>query len=221
MRAAAFILSILFLLPGSLSAQGMMRMYRMMYSVSGSFSSGQNDTDIKGVGAPSGTEFDYETVRIATRNGYFVSRNVVLGLELSWDQTRGESRPKPNPRNERYKQYERSLFVGPLLRWYQPLSVRWFAYPEVSLGYRHYLGESEASSSTVTTLPVTTTARGFGINAGAGLGYFLSRNVVLDASLRYSYGWLSGSYQTSGQPDLDVDMKGSEIGILFGLQLLM
>ena len=53
MRAAAFILSILFLLPGSLSAQGMMRMYRMMYSVSGSFSSGQNDTDIKGVGAPS------------------------------------------------------------------------------------------------------------------------------------------------------------------------
>ncbi|MBE0644065.1 MAG: outer membrane beta-barrel protein [Bacteroidetes bacterium] len=221
MKAVIFLASAIVLLSGSLSAQGMLRMYRMMYSVGGSFSSGQNDLDIKGTTGSTGSELDHETVRLSTRNGYFISRNVVFGFEFTWDQTRGESRPKPNPTNARYKNYDRNLFVGPLLRWYLPLSMRWFTYPEISVGYRHYLGESEASSSTVSTLPVTISARGFGANAGLGLGYFISRNVVLDASLRYSYNWHTGSYEIPGQPDLDVDFHGSEIGILLGLELLM
>lgn len=204
-----------------LSAQGMMRMYRTMYSISGSYSSGNTTTDIKGPAGTIGSELSHEAVRLATRNGYFISRNLALGFEFNWEQGRSDSRPDPNPTSYRFKQFDRHLFVGPLLRYYQPLSVRWFTFPELSVGYRHYMGEMEENSSMLSTLPATTYARGVGINAGAGIGYYLSRNIVLDATLRYSYNWLSGSYQIPGQQDLDINMQGGEIGILFGLQLLM
>ncbi len=221
MKTVIFLSLSLLCLPAALGAQSMMRMYRMMYSISGSYTSGSNGTDIKFGTGTSGADMDYETVRIASRNGYFVSRNVLLGLELSWDQTRGENNPQPNPSNYRFKQFERQLFIGPLFRWYQPMSVRWFVYPEIAAGYRHYLGETEESGSMITTLPETTTARGVGVNAGLGIGYFVSRNVVLDATVRYSHHWLNGSYEIPGQPDIDAEITGGEIGILFGLQLLM
>jgi opacity protein-like surface antigen len=221
MKTVIFLAFSLLCLPAALGAQSMMRMYRMMYSISGSYASGSSGTDIKFEDGTSGTDIDHETVRIASRNGYFVSRNVAMGLELSWEQTRGESNPTPNTANYRFEQFERHLFIGPLFRWYLPMTVRWFLYPEIAAGYRHYLGESEVSSSSITPLPVTTTARGVGVNAGLGVGYFLSRNVALDVTARYSHHWLSGSYERPGQPDIDAEITGGEIGILFGLQLLM
>ncbi len=220
MRTAFILALTLFIFPAMLSAQGMMRMYRSMYSVSGSYSSGNSATNIRSVGSID-AEQSHEFVRLSTRNGYFISRNVALGFEFFWDQGKTETRPDPNPTSYRYKQFDRDLFIGPLLRVYQPLSVRWFTYPELSVGYRHYLGEMEENSSLLNTLPTTIAARGIGINAGAGIGYYISRNIVLDATLRYSYNWLRGSYQIPGQQDLNVDMQGGEIGILFGLQLLM
>lgn len=221
MRTVFFLAISFIILPSVLTGQSMMRMYRTMYSISGSYSSGHTNTDIKAPNGTIGADMDHETIRLSTRNGYFVARNVAVGFELNWDQQRNETTPQPNPTNYRVKQFDRNFFVGPLLRWCQPVSVRWFMYPEVSLGYRHYLGESEESGLALSTMPVTTSARGLGINVGAGIGYFLSRNIVLDATLRYSYNWLTGRYEVPGQPDIDAEIQGGEIGILFGLQLMM
>jgi hypothetical protein len=220
MRIPVILVVILLFVPAAMQGQSLMRLYRMMYSVSGSYSSGQTDTDLKYTAGPAGSEYDHETIMLSTRNGYFVSRSVVLGFEFDWQQGKGEVRPRPNPTNARYRQFDRDFFFGPLFRWYQPMSVRWFVYPEVSVGYHHYLGEFEESSSSLTTLQTTTYARGVGINAGAGLGYFLSRNLVLDATIRYSHRWLGGGYQVPGQPDVDVEISGGEIGLLLGLQFI-
>ena len=212
---------VLLLLPVVSSGQGMMRLYRVMYSVSGSYSSGRTDTDLKFPVATAGSEFSHETVQIATRNGAFVSRNLLLGVEFDWRSSWGESKPAPNPSNQRIRQFDRELFLGPLVRWYQPMSVRWFVYPELAVGYQHALGEYEETSSTTSTLPATTSVRGVGLSAGAGLGYFLTRNIVLDATVRYSHRWLQGSYYVAGQPDVDAEITGGSINLIVGLQLLL
>jgi opacity protein-like surface antigen len=220
MRSLVFVVTTLLLLPAAMHGQSLMRMYRMVYSIGGSYSSGTTNTDLKLPSGTVGSDYEHETVQLATRNGYFVSRNFVLGMEFNWQQGRGETRPNPNPGSNRAIQFDRELFVGPLFRWYQPMTVRWFIYPEVSLGYQHFLGEYEESSSTNITLPATTTARGFGLNAGVGLGYFLSRNVVLDATVRYSRRWLTGEFQVPGQADFDVEISGGAVELLFGIQFM-
>lgn len=220
MRSLVILVTTLLMLPAAMQGQSLMRLYRMVYSIGGFYSSGSTNTDLKMPSGTVGNDFEHETVQLATRNGYFVSRNFVIGLEFNWQQARGETRPDPNPGSNRAIQFDRDLFVGPLFRWYQPLTVRWFVYPEISLGYQHYLGEFEESSSSFSTLPATTTARGFGLNAGVGIGYFLSRNVVLDGTLRYSHHWLTGDYTVPGQPDFDVDISGGAVDVLFGIQFM-
>lgn len=209
------------LLPASLSAQSLMRMYRMSYSISGMYATGGTKTDVAFTNGTTGTALDYERVRLSTRNGYFISRNVMFGAELTWNYRRDDSRPRPNANNYKYTESQRDIFVGPLIRWYQPVSMRWFVAPELSVGYRHYLGEVEESSMNFAPLQSTNSAQGFGLNGGIGVGYFLSRHLVLDVAVRYSHHWLSGSHEIPGQPDFDLDHSGGEVGMLLGFQLLM
>lgn len=219
MRTAIFLIACL-LLPAALGAQNMMRMYRMSYSVSGMYASGASTTDIAFTGGTTGTKVDNESVRLSTRNGYFISRNVVFGAEVSWQSERDESQPRPNPANYRYTEAQRDIFIGPLIRWYQPVSMRWFVAPELSVGYRHYRGTAEESGVNIDPLQRSNNAHGVGLNGGIGMGYFLSRHLVLDIAVRYSHHWLSGSHEIPGQPDFDLDRSGGEIGILLGFQLL-
>lgn len=221
MKRLVFAAVALLLFPAVSSGQGMMRLYRAMYSVSGSYSSGRTDTDLKFPAATAGTEFSYESIQLATRSGAFVTRSLLIGVEFDWYSRRGEIKPSPNPSNQRARQFDRELFLGPLLRWYQPMTVRWFVYPEVAVGYQHALGEFEESNVMSSTLPATTTASGVGVFAGAGLGYFLTRNLVLDATLRYSHRWLEGSHEVAGQPDIDAEISGGDVSVLVGFQLLM
>ncbi len=221
MRLAACLAVLLLTLPALSQAQGTMRFYRMAYSIGGFYSNGGHSTDIAFPAGGSGSDVETETIRLATRNGYFVTRNFLLGVELNWEQGSSESRPDPNPNGERVESYARRMFIGPLLRWYQMMTPRWFLAPEISFGYSHYLGESEAYSLMTTDLPVSTTARGFGVNAGAGIGYFLSRHVVFDAALRYMHAWRSGEYEVPASPDRDVDMTEHDIQLFFGFQLLI
>ena len=220
MRSLVILAAAILLLPLASPAQSLMRLYRMAYSISGSYSNGSNDTELKFATGVSKNEYRHETVRLSMRNAYFLTRNAALGLEFSWEQGRGESRPEPNPTNYREIVFDRTLYAGPLFRWYQPVTFRWFLYPEVSVGYLHYLGEYEESSAVTSTLPATTSARGVGVRAGAGIGYFLSRNVVVDLSIRYSHGWVDGHYQIPGEADQDIEISGGEIGGLFGFQFL-
>ncbi len=221
MRTAACLALLLFAFPALSQSQGMMRFYRMAYGISGYYSNGSTSTTIAFPAAVSGTDMDHEVIRLATRNGYFVTRNFMIGVEFNWEQGSGELRPDPNPDGYRMESYERRLFLGPIFRYYQSMTHRWFLYPEVSFGYSHYLAESEESSLTITTLPSTITGRGFAVHAGAGVGYFLTRHVIFDVSLRYMRAWRDGEYEVPASPDRDIDMDEYDIQLLFGFQLLI
>lgn len=221
MRLAAFLAVLLLTLPALTQAQGMMRFYRMAYSISGYYSTGGHSTDIDFPAGTSGSDMDRERIRLATRNGFFVSRNFLLGVEFNWDHASGDLQPDPNPDGARLETYERRIFIGPLLRWYQPMTPRWFIAPEFSIGYTHFLEERENYSLNMTNLPETTSSRGFGLNAGAGIGYFLTRHLVFDAALRYTHAWRSGTYEVPASPDRDVEMTEHDIQLFFGFQLLI
>jgi hypothetical protein len=221
MRTAAFLILLLVAVPALTQAQGLMRFYRMAYGISGFYSNGSSTLDIGFPAGTTGSEVNQESIRLSTRLGHFFSRNFVMGIEFNWEQGSSEVLPDPNPIGYRLETYDRRLFLGPLFRWYQPMTHRWFLYPEVSVGYSHYLGETQENSLTANVLPSTTTARGIAVNAGAGVGYFLTRNVVFDASLRYMRAWRTGEYEVPGQPDVDVDITEYDIQLYFGLQLLI
>jgi len=222
MRILASFLLLFCFLTTTASAQGMMRFYRTAYGVSTWYSNGSADLDISqsGVSAPL-TDIERESVHIATRNGYFVTRNLLLGIEFSWMQSSSTGRPDPNPTGFRSELFERRLFIGPLLRWYQPMNVRLFVYPELSVGYSHYLHEKEETDIVNITLPASISARGVAVHAGAGMGYFLTRHVIFDATLRFMHAWRDGDYEVPGLQDRDVDMTEYDIQLLLGFQLLL
>ena len=223
MRALAILALVFVCFTTAAQAQSLMRYYRMAYGLSGSWSTGSAQTDItqtSGTGT-FGTDVDRETFRVSTRNGHFFTRNLLIGLDVTWEQTSTEARPTPNPAGARTEMFERRLFIGPLIRWYQPMNVRWFLYPELSFGYSHYGNEVEESDASSAALPVSINARGFGVHAGAGVGYFLTRHVVFDASVRYMHAWRDGTYEIPGFPDRTVDMREYDVQFLVGFQLLI
>jgi opacity protein-like surface antigen len=220
MRTVA-ILALFIFLPTIAMSQGLMRFYRMTYGISGFYQTGSSNTDIDFTTGTAGTEVKRDVVRIASRNGFFLSRNFVMGVEFNWEQTTGDSRPVPNLIGYRSESFERRLFLGPLIRLYQPMSMRWFLYPEISFGYSQYLSETEESSIEVNNLPQTVTARGFAFHAGAGFGYLLTRNIVFDISARYMRAWRFGEYDVPGSLDVNVNMKEYDVQLLVGFQLHM
>lgn len=220
MRTAVFF-ALLFFLPVITSSQGFMRFYRMTYGISGLYLSGSTDTDIDFSNGSDGMITDREVFRLATRSGFFVHRQFVIGAELGWEQVLSESSPDPNPGGNTVEGFERRVFIGPLFRWYQPVTMRWFLYPELSLGYSHLVSETEQSGIQMRNIQQTVTARGFALNAGAGFGYLVSRNLVFDISARYMRAWRDGEYEVPGSPDVDVDMTEWDLQLLVGLQLLM
>lgn len=222
MRIFASLLLLFVCLTSFASAQGMMRFYRTSFGVSGWYSIGGSDLDISQSGSGTQlTDIDRETLHISSRNGFFFTRNLLLGAELTWSQRISTGRPEPNPTGFRSEVFERRLFIGPLLRWYQPMNVRWFVYPELSVGYSHYLHEQEETDIINFNLPATTSARGVAVHGGAGMGYFLTRHVVFDATLRYMHAWRDGEYEVPGMQDRDVDMTEYDIQLLLGLQILI
>ncbi len=205
-----------------LYSQSMMRMYRSVYSVAGYYGSSSSSMDIdQGSGVRMGGTTDSDVMRISTRDGYFILRHLALGGEFSWEHRSTSYQPDPNPINFRSRQYARRLFAGPWLRWYVPASMRWYTALELSFGYVHEAGETEESTAAYVLPRTTTSANGFGVNAGLGMGYLVGRNVTLDLTARYGAGWLSGEYHIPGNPDLSLDMDFGEISFLLGIQLLM
>jgi hypothetical protein len=202
--------------------QSMMRMYRSVYSVAGFYSNGRNSVDIdQGAGIRAMGISDHEKVRLSSRNGYFLYRHLAFGGEISWEQESMHQRPDPNPLNFRAQSRDRRLFIGPWVRWYVPASVRWYTALEMSAGYVHARGEQDESTSAYILPRSSTSANGFGLNAGFSMGYFLSRGVALDATMRYSAGWLEGVHAVAGSPDRDLSMEYHEFVLLLGVQFML
>ncbi|MCZ7555105.1 MAG: hypothetical protein M5R41_01710 [Bacteroidia bacterium] len=203
--------------------QSMMRMYRYTYSIAGFFQSSHSSADMDqgSGGVRIGGETEREVLQFSTRNGFFVLRHLAIGGEFAWEHRSESYQPDPNPVNFRSRDYANRLFVGPWARWYIPASMRWYTALELSIGYVRQNEENEESTSVYVLPKTTSTGNGVGINAGLGMGYLLSRGMVLDLTARYGAGWLDGAVRVPGNPDRDLQWDYGELHFLLGLQLLI
>jgi len=196
-------------------------MYRYVYSVAGFYEYGRDATDIAQVGGASfGSSINREVLRLSTRNAYFVMRDLAFGAELGWDQAWSETTPAPNPLNSRTTALDRRIFIGPWVRWYMPVGMRWYTALEASVGYAHSAVESEQSTSVLVLPRNRISAHGIGGKAGLAFGYLLGRSIALDLTARYNIGYLEGTLTVPGMANRDVTIDTHEFSMLGGIQLL-
>jgi hypothetical protein len=220
MRGFVTACAILILAASVATAQPLFHRSRGVASVSGFFTSGTATETIGYTGGDVRAVTDQHMLLISGRGGYFVTPDIALGAEAFWRIDDEMTTPDPNPTYLRTSSEGRTLFLGPWVRWYYPLSVRWVMFPEMSLGYTYQVQDSEASSSSAAA-HVRTLTDGFGLNAGIGLGYFITRAFAVDLTLRYSGAWTSGRYEQIGQPDAPASVSSNGIQALLGFEIAM
>ena len=162
---------------------------------------------------------------ISSRNGRFVEDNAVLGFDLQWEQNSLTTTPQDKPERESYTK-QRLGFIGLWMRYYIPfIGTGWAIYPEASLGYGNYKsidsGYEPPSTSSLYIGETIADADGFVYNVGLGATMFVSNNVAFEATGRYQGGKLKGDYEFAGVTLDNLEIKLSNIDVLFGIMVYL
>lgn len=165
----------------------------------------------------------------STRNGFFVIDKLAVGLDIQHSSRFDSWEPDPNENNELNKSGEHTFFVGPLGRYYIPAASFLAIAPEVSFGYRYYIGVDKTESDAIGKMEYQTQAGGFGFNTGVVFVFQLSDFVAIDLSYRFGGGKIKGEWKDMSQPTngpagnetRDVELKFGTHDILLGIQILL
>jgi len=162
---------------------------------------------------------------ISSRNGKFVENNSVLGFDLQWEQNSLTTTPQNISGNKSYTK-ERLGFIGLWMRYYIPfIGTGWAIFPEASLGYGNFKSVEEdyppPISSMMYITETTATADGFVYNVGLGATMFVSNNIAFEATGRYQGGKLKGDYEFAGETVDNLEIKLSNIDVLFGIMIYL
>lgn len=162
---------------------------------------------------------------ISSRNGRFVQNNLAFGFDFQWEEN------NTTVTNQFLDGYEilnkdRLGFVGFWLRYYIPLiGSGWAVYPELSIGYGNYRTSEEPgftpSYSSMYFYKTSGKADGLVYNAGFGGTIFVSNNVAFEATARYQGGKLTGDYQVNDEKLENLEVKLSNIDVLFGIMVYL
>jgi opacity protein-like surface antigen len=147
-----------------------------------------------------------------TRNGYFLARHFVVGLDFQLSVTSTTTTARTGRDTIEFRNYEERLFIGPWLRYYFPISNAWALFPEFSWGFQNRYRTEEVAAGGENEDRTS----GLSFNIGFGFTYFLSRNVGFDVTGRYSRGRLRGRFT-----DLRANNDLSDIGLLIGFQVYL
>jgi outer membrane protein len=170
---------------------------------------------VTGVFAPADHNYASGSFSVRPKVGYFLAKNFAAGISLPTTLSGQTYKDAPSQAKNK-KATSRSFAVGPFARYYISLSEKAFVFGEVSYTW----------GSTRTKAPVYTFDNGVfeGENSstlkqksgqfqgGAGLAYFLSRNVGLE---------LMVSYQQTRVPSADINPSTNTKGVVcaIGLQV--
>jgi len=162
---------------------------------------------------------------ISSRNGRLVEDNAVLGFDLQWEQNSLNTTPQNKTERESYTK-KRLGFIGLWMRYYIPfIGTGWAIYPEASLGYGNYKsidsGYETPSTSSLYIGDTIADAGGFVYNVGFGATIFVSNNIAFEATGRYQGGSLKGNYEVYSESLDNLEIKLSNIDILFGIMIYM
>jgi len=154
---------------------------------------------------------------LSSRNGRFVEDNIVLGFDLQWEENNLTTTSQNNSDNETYTK-KKLGFIGLWTRYYIPfIGTGWAIYPEVSAGYGSFKSINEETSVSKNNA----SANGFVYNVGFGATMFVSNNVAFEATGRYQGGKLNGNYEFTSESYDDLEIKLSNIDVLFGIMIYL
>jgi opacity protein-like surface antigen len=150
---------------------------------------------------------------VNSRNGYFLARRFLVGLDFQLTVTSATTNARSGGQQYEISDYEERLFVGPWLRYYVPMSNAWAFFPEFSWGLQRAYRSQQAAPN----VPAEEDrSSGLSFNLGVGFTHFFTRNIAFDATGRYSRGRLRGSF---GGVRAGSDV--SDIAILIGFQVYL
>ncbi|NOX67181.1 MAG: outer membrane beta-barrel protein [Chlorobi bacterium] len=158
---------------------------------------------------------------ISSRNGRFVENNAVIGFDLQWEQKNSTITPQNNIVSSESYEKEQLGFIGLWMRYYIPfIGTGWAIYPEASAGYGNFKSVSERRVNNFTSKN-NASADGFVYNVGLGTAIFVSNNIAFEATARYQGGKLKGDYEFTGQTLDNLEIRLSNIDVLFGIMIYM
>ena len=161
---------------------------------------------------------------ISSRNGRFVEDNAVLGFDLQWEENNLTTTPQSGLGSETSNK-KRLGFIGMWVRYYIPfIGTGWAIYPEASAGYGNYKSIDNGNEPPQSSLYIEETianADGFVYNVGVGATLFVSNNIAFEAPGRYQGGKLKGNYELNNESLDNLEIKLSNIDILFGIMIYL
>ncbi len=180
------------------------------YSINASNSNYGVDSKVKGF-----------SFTISSRNGKFVEDNAVIGFDLQWEDGNLTTTPQNISGSESYTK-KRLGFVGLWMRYYIPfIGSGWAIFPEASVGYGNYKSVNEETVNNNLVTKSNALADGFVYNVGLGATIFVSNNIAFEATGRYQGGKLKGDYEFTGQTLDNLEIRLSNIDVLFGIMIYM
>jgi len=158
---------------------------------------------------------------ISSRNGRFVEDNAVIGFDLQWTDGNSTTTPQNISGSKSYTK-ERLGFIGLWMRYYIPfIGTGWAIYPEASAGYGNFKRINEETVNNNLITKNNATADGFVYNVGFGATIFVSNNIAFEATGRYQGGKLKGDYNLITETTDNLEIKLSNIDVLFGIMIYM
>jgi opacity protein-like surface antigen len=158
----------------------------------------------------------------SSRNGSLVENNGVFGFDFQWRQKDRTVTPDPNPSNISEINDESIWFLGLWARYYIPLEGEFAMFIEGSGGYASFSQKYDFATTEEPDLDNSnSSANGFAYNAGVGFSLFVSPNAAFEITGRWEGGTLSGNTEYTSGSSSDLEVKLSNIFILFGFQVYL
>lgn len=173
-----------------------------------------------------GSRVEEFSFTISSRNGKFVEDNAVIGFDFQWEENSITHTPESID-GIMDNNKKRLGFIGLWMRYYIPfIGTGWAIYPEASAGYGNYKSVNEnyppsPISSMMYITKTIATADGFVYNIGFGATMFVSNNVAFEVTGRYQGGKLKGDYEFAGETLDNLEIKLSNIDVLFGIMIYL
>jgi outer membrane autotransporter protein len=175
-------------------------------TIGGSFSLSRTKTEY-----PNNSEYTSNSFSLQPSYGYFFLDNFCVGAVLNFSNSNSTS--NPNNTSVDSKSTSRSFGLGPFVRYYIPISDKFYAFGQLS-----YVRNWDKYEDWNTNLPNNKSINKFvsyDLGLAAGISYFLNPHVALDLALGYTH-----TKDSDRDPSAE-NYKANRIGLDAGIRVFL
>jgi hypothetical protein len=159
-----------------------------------------------GYGSSGDNDYYYFSYGVSPQLMYLPADRLAIGLSLNFNHSKALKTD--------YDSKSSSFFVGPVVRYYLPVSEKWAVFPQVKYTFGTQITHSPIFDSGGGIVVIQKTKYTYGnFNAGFGTTYFLNKNIGLEGILQYT--------KSNGKTDIEGvdDSFASTINFSVGFQI--